>query len=181
MMSSKMKACKINLLLFIFFAFGAGQLYAQSTDIKEKQCKLSTEEIISAVKSELKISPPSDAIIIGGEVKSGTQFIHLPKRTLTLIDALAISGGLTIEADSLVYIIRQSADGKIAKSEIDYHSLNLGKIGEFELKKGDLIFVPRSCRKDEPQQNMKKINRNCYFFPQPCINPNLISDVDVKI
>ncbi len=135
----------ICVLLTILVFLGRGEVYAQTSLAKENPCQPSAEEILSVIKFVYKWSPSPKKVLITGEVRT-IGYLHIPEEPLSLIQVVAMIGGVLKTARGPVYLIRQSSEDKTkSKLEIDLIGIKQGREKDVILEKGDVIFVPRGC------------------------------------
>lgn len=94
----------------------------------------------------------SQRVTVDGAVK--TPGVFPMKGTMTLIQAIALSGGLDPLAEGNVIIFRQ-IDGKQAAARFNLNDVRQGKIDNPTLAAGDIVMVPTSDLKESVQNVLK--------------------------
>lgn len=87
----------------------------------------------------------SQRVSILGEVRSPARYAVEPNTTL--LDLLALAGGLSENSASVIYIMRPGADGKVERISVDMTELNRqgeGAVLSSRVKGGDSVFVPKA-------------------------------------
>lgn len=94
----------------------------------------------------------SQRVTVDGAVK--TPGVFPMKGTMTLIQAIALSGGLDPLAEGTVIIFRQ-IDGRQAAARFSLNDVRQGKIDNPQLTAGDIVMVPVSDAKENIQNILK--------------------------
>ena len=89
---------------------------------------------------------PLTVTVVGAVAKPGTYPMN---SGLTLLTLVAMSGGLQKVADSsMIQVVRlkeQAADSNLSEGIfVDYKRILSGKVRDFQLRPGDVIFIPFS-------------------------------------
>jgi hypothetical protein len=151
----------LSVLFVIVILFSKVEVYTQTALAKEKSCQPSTEEILSLIKSAFNALPNDEKVLVAGELKAGSTYLHIPEgRPLTLNMAIAMMGGLKKEGPRLIYVIRQSANDETRnKLEFNYDNIKKGRTKDLVLEKGDVVFVPRGCSDGKLLQPKTQMNQ----------------------
>ena len=107
---------------------------------------------------DVRVPAAGRVYILGGVAKPGAVLINT-EEPLTLLRALALSGGTTPTASSKAFLLRPSADSAPAGSQKQEIALDLKKLvkrqqPDLPLQTNDVIFVPDSRTKKVTQTGM---------------------------
>lgn len=98
--------------------------------------------------------PKAEFVYIAGEVVRSGLLPLSEKPTLSIIEALSSSGGLSKTADGKkAHILRATLPGKIRPQEpVNIAGILLGKVDDVQLHAGDILVIPSSVTKKAAQR-----------------------------
>lgn len=145
-----MKNTIIRVFFIIVMLSSVNEIYAQNLLTEKKSCRPSAEEILSIIKTTFGASPPSNGVLIAGEI-GGRRFGFSDfAKPLHFTHAIKWIGGIKKTGSGLIYVIRQiDKDKPMSLVETDIKIENQKYPKDLLLENGDVVFVPRPCRGGE--------------------------------
>jgi hypothetical protein len=163
----------LALLLIFFFQAASGENITQAQEKVPDYfwCPKTAEQILSHIKTYVNLSPDPEKILIVGEVRM-QRLLIFPEKPPTLMQALAMSGGLLKTSNLYVYLIRRLPEEEmIVDWEFSVKDIRHGIVRDVPLKKGDVIYAPGICingrRHSAPRERLLVVPPGPVDSPMP--------------
>jgi protein involved in polysaccharide export with SLBB domain len=105
------------------------------------------------VPTVLSAQQPVDAqlVYVVGAVKKPGGYALRKGQTITIVEVLELSGGLTeTAAKGSAKVIRRDENGTASQIPLDLNKVLRGKTGMVKLIPGDILFVPDKRKRKQP-------------------------------